>query len=364
MSRFGHQIHIRESSLLLQTIPCSIFLTITDLFRWAWQNPHITTHIPPESRLQHTTQKKRSGHPKRPRHSVASLLSNLHLLLRVPTFSRWPLELRFFSEDVHKAWLKWMKSTPEPIRKSINIIEDFSPSKLELSDNEGSPRAKRRKVGHGIQGLEVGYANEKAHVEKAKNIVDFEREGSCAICHEDLEHDQGVYTICPAPGCESVTHLTCLGQHFQKDDEESLVPISGSCPSCNTNLRWVDVVKETTLRMRGQKQVEQLLKVKRVRKGKATTASQAAIESSASEDEISEEDLADIEAELRELSEADEREENAKGRRWHEIDDSDSDTGSVRSNVSTTSKQPKNKTAKKLNAIIEDSDWDDVEVLS
>lgn len=280
-------------------------------FEWAWQNPHITTHIPAESRLQHAAGKKRSGHPKRPQHSVASLLSNLHLLLRVPTFSRWPLELRFFSEDVYKSWLKWCKSAAEPIRESINVFQDFPPITDEVLDSEDSPKAKKRKLNHGIQGLAVAYENEKTHVEKGRNIVDFEREGSCALCHDQLEHGAGIYTICPSPGCESVTHLTCLSQHFLRDDGDSLVPIMGRCPSCDTELRWVDVVKELTLRMRGQKEVEKLLKVKRARKGKAT-ASQATIESSDEEDEMDEESQRqEFEDQLRELIESDREREGA-----------------------------------------------------
>lgn len=233
-------------------------------------------------------------------------------------------------------------------------------SKLEVSDIDGSPRAKRRQVGHGIQGLEIGYANEKAHVEKAKNIVDFEREGSCAICQEDLEHDEGVYAICPAPGCELATHLTCLSRHFLKDNEDSLVPIKGNCPSCDTELRWIDVVKELSLRMRGQKEVEKLLKKKGLRKDKAT-ASQAAIESSDSEEDTDEElERQEIEAQLRGLSNSDQGENVEEGDRWREVDDSDSDARSIDSNISLASKHATqaNK-ATTLNAIIEDSDWDD-----
>ncbi|KAN0099757.1 hypothetical protein V8E51_013532 [Hyaloscypha variabilis] len=244
-------------------------------FEWAWQNPHVTLHIPPESRIQHATQKKRSGQAKRPRHSVTSLISNLHLLLRVPSFSRWPLQLRFFSQDVYKAWLKWCKTATEPTRDSITIIQDFPPSDL-VSDNEsGSPKRKKAKLTHGIAKLIVDYSNEKPHVEKGKNIVDFEREGSCAICHGELEHDAGIYTICPNKACESVSHLTCLSHHFLKDEEDALIPVKGHCPNCKAEIRWVDVVKELSLRIRGQKEVEKLLKEKRVRKGKAVTASQA-----------------------------------------------------------------------------------------
>ncbi len=200
-------------------------------FRWAWQNPHITQHIPAESRIQHATQKKRSGQPKRPRHSVASLLSNLHLLLRAPSFSRWPLELRFFSEDVYKAWVKWSQSVVEPIRDSLDIVHQFPLPAATSSGKESSPKIKRKKLDHGITALAVDYSDHKQHVEKGKDIIDFEREGSCTICHDDLDHDGGIYTICPNPGCESVTHLTCLSKHFLKGEEGAVVPIDGNCPS-------------------------------------------------------------------------------------------------------------------------------------
>ncbi|KAF4627757.1 hypothetical protein G7Y89_g10394 [Cudoniella acicularis] len=258
-------------------------------FEWAWQNPHITVHITLEDRIQHATQKKRSGHPKRPRHSVTSLLSNLHVLLRSPSFARWPLELRFFSQDVHRAWLKWTKAASESIRESIPVIEDVPLSESGASGDEkiGSPARKKRKNGHGIAALPIDYAAQKPYVEKAKEIVDFEREGKCEICHTELEHehDAGLYTICPNTGCESVTHLTCLAKHFLKGDENAMVPIKGECPNCKVELLWVDIVKELTLRIRGQKEVQRLLKVKRTRKTKAGTSSQPVIDSSETEED-------------------------------------------------------------------------------
>jgi structure-specific endonuclease subunit SLX1 len=328
--------------------------------RWAWQNPHITLHIPPESRIQHATQKKRGGQPKRPRHSVSSLLSNLHLLLRVLSFSRWPLELRFFSEDVYKAWLRWSKTAAEPIRDSIKIIQDFPSSDTASGIESASPRRKKAKTPHGINRLILDYSSEKPHVEKGKNIVDFEREGSCAICHSDLEHDAGIYTICPNPGCESVTHLTCLSQHFLKDETDALVPVKGQCPTCKAELRWVDVVKELSLRIRGQKVVETLLKGKRVRKGKTVTGAEAtAIEDEEDEDEMEDEIEMLRENNLGKIS-AD------VGDTWHEIDASDdSDMGSIISNTSKAKPATSYKgiQAIGLGTVIEDSDWDDAEIL-
>ncbi|KAH9219447.1 hypothetical protein DL95DRAFT_331228 [Leptodontidium sp. 2 PMI_412] len=349
-------------------------------FEWAWQNPHITTHIPSDSRIQFSAGKKNSGQPKRPRHSVPSLLSNLHLLLRVPSFSRWPLSLHFFSPDVHKAWLKWCKTASEPIQKTITIIQDFPPSTSKQvsptsSDSEGSPRTKRQKISHGIEALEVGYENTKSHIEKAKNVFDFEQEGSCSICHNPLEHDAGIYTICPSPGCEAVTHITCLSKHFLKDAEDDiLLPIEGTCPSCNQELRWVDVVKELSLRMRGQKEVEKLLKVKRVRKGKGkgkVTASQAVAEDSDQDsddlDNDEEEDELEKEVDMREINvgKGKGRADTDMGDKWDALSDSsDSDNESIASNVSHT-KPSYQVTSKpgKLKTVIEDSDWDDADII-
>ena len=293
---------------------------------------------------------------------MVSLLSNLHLLLRVPSFSRWPLEIRFFSEDIHEAWLEWSQAVSQPLRSSISIIQDFPSNSTTEKEGSDFPHAKKRKIDHGVGALDIGYGNHKAHVAKGRELVEFEREGKCTLCKHDLKHNAGIYAICPNTECESVTHLTCLGKHFV-EDSDSVVPIKGNCPSCNTELRWVDIVKEVTLRVRGQKEVEKLLKVRRARKG--VTSSQAAMETY--DDELSEEEIQqDIEEELQFWHEfhptgtkADENDI------WHDIDDSDdSDTRSTTSTIKRT-----DKTAQKLSkvgtlrTVVEDSEWEDALVM-
>jgi structure-specific endonuclease subunit SLX1 len=194
--------------------------------------------------------------------------------------------------------------------------------------------------------------------------VQFEREGRCTLCKGDLEHDAGIYAVCPNTECDSVTHLTCLGNYLL-EDADSVVPINGNCPSCKTELRWVDVVKEVTLRLRGQKEVEKLLKVKRARKG--ITASQAAVETFDDDDELSEEEvLRDIEEDLEMLSKFDPRGTRADiDETWQDIDDSDdSDTRSFTSTATSRAAKAKgtvtgSSKAGTLRTVIEDSDWED-----
>ncbi|RKF61797.1 Structure-specific endonuclease subunit slx1 [Erysiphe neolycopersici] len=231
-------------------------------FRWAWQNPHITLHIPTECRIQHATSRKPSGRLKRPIHSVASLLSNLHLLLRVPSFCRWPLELHFFSKAVFDKWSNYCKTTLEQIPKHMSILQDFSPANMHPSEDVFCDSGQKPFYLIAKE-LVIDYSNQKSYVEKSKNIFDFEQEGSCTICKISLKQNKGIYTVCPNLACNSVTHMTCLSKHFLNGNDDLLIPIKGICPACHTETRWIDFAKELSLRLRGQKEIANLLKVQK-----------------------------------------------------------------------------------------------------
>lgn len=198
------------------------------------------------------------------------------------------------------------------MQDSISIIQDFSAQQAIGEDGVASNGNQMRPPsGGGIDGLVVDYANEKLHVEKAKEMVDFEMEGQCTLCSHDMAHDEGLFTICPNPTCQSATHLTCLSKHFLKG-QDAILPVRGTCPACQAELRWIDVIKELTLRMRGQKDIEKLLKPKRARKPKETSGSQA-ITDDRSADEDEDEEMDAMEDELEELREFDQASTATKG---------------------------------------------------
>lgn len=136
----------------------------------------------------------------------------------------------------------------------------------------------------------------------------------------------------------------------------------------------MDVVKELSLRMRGQKEVEKLLKVKRVTKGKRkgkVTASQAVAEDSDQDsddlDNDEEEDELEKEVDMREINvgKGKGRADTDMGDKWDVLSDSsDSDNESIASNISHTkpSYQATSKSGK-LKTVIEDSDWDDADII-
>ncbi|RYO78077.1 hypothetical protein DL762_008531 [Monosporascus cannonballus] len=238
-------------------------------FEWALANPHMSLHIPADSRISRSTARKRNGRPKRPKLSMTSILSNLHLLLRVPSFARWPLSLHFFAAEVHRSWQTCSGAAEKPIRDTIRVLTDFEQdhtgdeeSLEELREAPAEPR--------GIHALPLDYAPMKGYVAKTRSIFEFEREGACVVCGEGLPPGQGLYAVCSNTSCEGVGHITCWSRHMLgEDSNDHVLPISGQCPKCKGDVRWGDMMKELTLRIRGPKEVERLLKKPRRRKAQA-----------------------------------------------------------------------------------------------
>ncbi len=146
----------------------------------------------------------------------------------------------------------------------------------------------------GIYALDVSYEPVKAHIEKVKCKLDSKAVGSCSICKRGLPRDGAATVMCPIESCSASAHLECFATAFMKDRPESLVPTTGSCPSCRAHLQWSDLVKELTLRMRGQKDIDKLFKVKKARGSKKAevAASVVSLEEEASAED-DDDDLAD-----------------------------------------------------------------------
>ncbi|KAI6366332.1 hypothetical protein MCOR25_005148 [Pyricularia grisea] len=231
--------------------------------------------------------------PKRPRSSLNSILQNVHLLLRVASFSRWPLKLHFFAPEVYEAWNKLLvtvsssstSSNAVPLRASLDVLTDFGPEAEAATvqsdmhkESDLSPEDKPDADGDlarrpwGIHALPLEYEDVKDYVSKGRSVFGFEREGKCVVCDDTLddESQRGLLALCTNDGCEGVGHLTCWSQRFLQEQERSneaaateIVPIQGTCPCCGGMIKWGDMMKELTLRTRGQKEVDKLLKPKR-----------------------------------------------------------------------------------------------------
>lgn len=270
-------------------------------FEWAWHNAHLTRHIPTEERISFATTRtkttkktgKVSKRPGRPRTSLTDKLSNLHLLLRVPYFSQWPLEVSFFSEDAYEVWQKWCERVDGNIRSGIRVYLDLPKvDEDRFQITSGQQPAKRRQIDllgqGGVEGVDPTYARFQDVLEKSRFLLDEGDDQACGLCTQKLDLIADLYTICPHATCRELSHVTCLSKKFSSEDPSaSFVPQQGTCPSCHGVLEWAELMRDVSLRARGEKEVQKLLSKKR--KSKAATA--AEIMETDSEDEEYEREL-------------------------------------------------------------------------
>lgn len=159
--------------------------------------------------------------------------------------------------------------------------------------------------------------------------------------------------------------MECLSARFLQEEGSSkdLVPLGGSCPTCKARLEWSTLVKEMSLRLRGEKEMQKVLKKKR--KDKAAPGVEVPStdqESEDSEDENEDED--DGEDMLTAANVA------KHGSGWREPPIDNDDLMSVTSADSSVSRfsqlgSPSKSRSKDphLEVVIEDSDWENAEVL-
>ena len=241
---------------------------------WALHNPHLTRHIDHDKRISFAVTQiktnRKTGRtrrkPARPTTSLLEKLSNLHLLLRAPYFSKWPLEVRFFSEDVFKSWQSWCGRVDEQVHPSIKVTLDL-PKRHEIEDEDitsGQKPKKRRKldlIGQGgIEGIDPTYEPLQDVLHKGRFILDQGDGQQCTICSASLNLATELYTVCPRDRCHSLNHVRCMSQHFLGNETSAVVPKVGTCPLCGGELQWLDLMKEVSVRGRNPKEVGKVLK--------------------------------------------------------------------------------------------------------
>jgi structure-specific endonuclease subunit SLX1 len=260
-------------------------------FEWAWQNTHATRHIERDVRDARAVelQKKKKGSPSRRRKPPMSLearLKNLHHLLGVRSFDRWPLNVRFFAKDVFVLWEKHTAKMAPPLRKSI--VVQLTPVEIPRLTSETTTE-EAFKIPDQIQAISVAYEDCKPYVEKTKIIFEDGPPNSCGICKARVSKATSLVLVCPLEDCRTVYHMSCLSSRFmvEEGNRDSLIPIEGTCSSCHSCLKWSTLMKELSLRTRGEKELEAMFKPKRRKKA----------------DSISEPDTAELGEEEEELDE-------------------------------------------------------------
>ena len=335
-------------------------------FEWAWQNPHLTRHIAADERISFPTNKTKMNaktgrarkRPGRPSITLRNQLANLYLLLRSPSFSKWPLQVRFFNQDAYHAWQDCCEAATAELPDSIPVIVDLQQDGL-LAIPSSSQREARKQddeVGlGGIQGLDTTYASYRHVLEKSQFLIADSEDLRCAVCHGPMKHGLDLIVVCSSDSCNALSHVACLSKHFLRDQgPRTIIPDKGKCPGCQTNLDWSDLVTEMTLRLRAPKQVQKVLKKKR--KGVPPSAM-------LEETEVDEDD--EVESEDPGLTAVD----VAKlGGDLVGEPDSDSDTASVASSMAEVVAERRASfklkgRKRRLSSVVEESDWEGAELI-
>lgn len=272
-------------------------------------------------------------------------LEDLHSLLRSVYFVAWPLRVRFFRADVYRVWRVWNERVDIPLPDNKIILDGDCPGQGSNDIAVGS-----------INGLSVDYTELKHCLEKSMFLLDDAHDLQCTLCKAVVVPSTEQIVVCPHTHCRSAHHLLCLSETFLKaaNDPDIFIPTSGVCPACEAIVSWSLMMKELSLRNRAEKEVRAILRKKEKHdrmelaknpssKDEAPPVRQASVEPSqqaprdagvplTTDDPLLDED-------------------------WYDEVEMESDTEhGIQRHQSPTPPS-------RLEVIIEDSDWDDAEII-
>lgn len=305
--------------------------------------------------------------------SLTDKLANLHILLRARSFQRWPLRVKFFAPDMFKAWQKVAGTFLEPLRHDLRVeVEQPSVHVEGTSDLGGSDERQNAPSNTGINALDVTYQPLKAVLEKSISAVSSNNH-ACAVCRQSIESSQQMALVCPKDNCAAVSHLSCLSGHFlgkPTEQDQPILPTTGSCPSCMTQLSWLDLVSDLSLRIRGEKERVVIFKERRRKKGDVAEPAITVEVDETANDDAEAEDQDDLDdSGFRILEDLDDVENvSQQSGAWKTID------AQVDVNVPTVQARSKPTVQEKRRSrresagpvpkdVVEDSDWDSAEVI-
>lgn len=236
-------------------------------------------------------------------------------------------------------------------------------------ETPSSPQAGRKRgfapsaIG-GVEGLDITYSGLKSHIEKSISLVVDGGITRCSVCMNQLDLQNSSVMICPSEGCRAISHMACLARECSQDSlRTALLPTQSRCPQCHVEHRWIDLVRELSLRVRGENGIAQLLKGPRMRKREATEDQILNVDPFATEggDDAARNNQMPVADDLLAMD----TEDDPLPDDWHELGEDSQSMASTDSRVSSRHGSPVRHTQRRqqLPAVIEDSEWDSAEAL-
>lgn len=185
---------------------------------------------------------KRAKGPSRSRYSLSGLLESLHLLLRSPYFSLWPLEIRFFSLSVHRVWQTRCKRLTTLIPDSVTVAVDQSLGH-DRTEHEIRP----------LDRIDIKNVTLANYFAKSEFVLEHDETVFCSICQQQMSLQNDLIVLCSHENCNCTSHVMCLSSRFLEAGESSnrVIPAKGECPACGVLVDWPILMKELTRRLRG-----------------------------------------------------------------------------------------------------------------
>ncbi|EZF73339.1 hypothetical protein H105_04805 [Trichophyton soudanense CBS 452.61] len=219
--------------------------------RWAWQNTQASRHaagdeVETNVRICSKTGRRLAKKSSNPRETMTSTMARLHVLLRSPYFSSWPLQVRFFNADIHRVWRGWAESASTFVPEHISFKTDFDDGALSV---EGLP------LQNTLRKLDVSGKNLRSCREKTRFLLDAGDRLECGVCRSRLRLKDDLVVVCSSEMCRCTSHLLCLSSRFTQSEDSSndLVPMSGRCPGCDSTIEWHILMREMTPRVRSHR---------------------------------------------------------------------------------------------------------------
>lgn len=286
--------------------------------------------------------------------------------------------VRFFCQDVHDVWLRWSEGADGKIPNDTEVLLDLkqitenSEAVEILPSTHVKGNRKREAVGKGgVEGVDIGYSHLRGHLEKSALLLAENETNVCVVCSKAIKTQKTIALVCPRTTCKAASHMSCLAHRFLQEEKQdvSIIPTSGACPSCGSKLHWIELVKELSLRAKDEKEVARLMKKPKACAAKDSVSKKApssllghkrtSLPSASDDDQSTTEDDSDtVQFPEQNLPE---------DWQYQEDEDDVSSTASAASDFSiglaTIGSSKEVHCARGLPILIEDSEWDDAEIL-
>ncbi|KAF9322762.1 Slx4p interacting protein [Podila minutissima] len=242
-------------------------------FEWAWQYPHRsrqfdrtdTTTIAPSSSSKNAQELATSTPGKkrlRPPTLVQDKLRTVFIMMRRPSWIRWPLTVHIMEPDLHEAWevleQKYQQNVTAHGSSNKNLLRYYHHQEPHVNVTQG-PIMNLAPL-FSARGHRLGRLKDK---ERERHAAFKEQDAQCSICSKTIDYkDPTNYLSCDNEfeDCAMIAHLECMADFILEQSNSTLssppgqeagsaetsgvhtmmelLPTTGVCQVCHCDMSW------------------------------------------------------------------------------------------------------------------------------